>query len=194
MGVEYRSMAEYSFHPRRILFHVQAFNENSSKMIRKSIFLSISLAGILATGCKDKPETQSQDIAEPISFTKEAEAYLTRPGGDTIQFLQLEIADDDYQRETGLMYRETMEQDQGMLFIFENEQPRGFYMKNTNIPLDLIFLNAENKIVSIKKNAKPKSLETIPSEVPAQYVLEVNAGLSDEWGLQVGDSLILNRD
>ncbi len=163
-------------------------------MIRKSIFLSISLAGILATGCKDKPETQSQDIAEPISFTKEAEAYLTRPGGDTIQFLQLEIADDDYQRETGLMYRETMEQDQGMLFIFDNEQPRGFYMKNTNIPLDLIFLNAENKIVSIKKNAKPKSLETIPSEVPAQYVLEVNAGLSDEWGLQVGDSLILNRD
>ena len=163
-------------------------------MIRKSAFLSLLLAGILSTGCKEKTATQPQDIAEPISFTKEAEAYLTKPAGDTIQFLQLEIADDDYQRETGLMYRETMEQDQGMLFIFENEEPRGFYMKNTNIPLDLIFLNAENKIVSIAKNARPKSLATIPSEVPAQYVLEVNAGLSDEWDLQIGDSLILNRD
>lgn len=163
-------------------------------MIRKNAFLGLLVVGILATGCKDKSEAQKQDISEPISFTKEAEAYLTKSGGDTIQFLQLEIADDDYQRETGLMYRERMEQDQGMLFIFDYEEPRGFYMKNTNIPLDLIFLNAENKIVSIAKNAKPQSLETIPSEVPAQYVLEVNAGLSDEWGLQVGDSLILKRN
>ena len=163
-------------------------------MIRKNLFSYLFLTGILVTGCKEKPEAQPQDIAEPISFTKEAEAYLTKPSGDTVQFLHLEIADDDYQRETGLMYRESMQQDQGMLFIFENEQPRGFYMKNTNIPLDLIFLNAENKIVSISKNAKPKSLETIPSEVPAQYVLEVNAGLSDQWDLQVGDSLILNRE
>lgn len=163
-------------------------------MIRKNAFFSLLLVGILSTGCKDKPENQPQDISEPISFTKEAEAYLTRPGGDTIQFLQLEIADDDYQRETGLMYRESMEQNQGMLFIFENEAPRGFYMKNTNIPLDLIFLNSQNKIVSITKNAKPQSLETIPSEVPAQYVLEINAGLSDDWNLQVGDSLILKRN
>ncbi len=92
------------------------------------------------------------------------------------------------------MYRNSMEQDQGMLFIFEKEEPRGFYMKNTNIPLDLIFLDSENKIVSISKNAKPKSLETIPSEEPAQYVLEVNAGLSDQWNLTLGDSLILNRE
>jgi len=87
-----------------------------------------------------------------------------------------------------------MEADQGMLFIFENEEPRGFYMKNTHIPLDLIFLDAQNKIVSITKDAKPESLETIPSNVPAQYVLEINGGLSDQWNLAVGDSLILNRD
>ena len=163
-------------------------------MIRKNLFLSLILVGMITTSCKDKPEVQPEDLSKPVTFTKEAEAYITKPTGDTIQFLHLEIADDDYQRETGLMYRESMEKDQGMLFIFENEEPKGFYMKNTNISLDLIFLNADNKIVSISKNARPQSLETILSEVPAQYVLEVNAGLSDEWDLQVGDSLILNKD
>ncbi len=162
-------------------------------MIRKNAFLSLLLAGSLATGCKDKPEPAQQSISEPIGFTKEAEAYLVKTTGDTIQHLQLEIADDDYQRETGLMYREAMDEDQGMLFIFENEEPRGFYMKNTKIPLDLIFLNSEEKIVSIAKNAQPGNLETIPSQVPAQYVLEVNAGLAHQWNLTVGDSLILNR-
>ena len=163
-------------------------------MIQKRTFLGLLLAGSLFVGCKDKPQAQQQSISEPVTFTKEAEAYLTDASGDTIQHLELEIADDDYQRETGLMYRESMEQDQGMLFIFEEEEERGFYMKNTNIPLDLIFLDSQNKIVSIFKDARPKSLETIPSEVPAQYVLEVNAGLADQWNLSVGDSLILKRN
>ena len=187
-------MAKCSIYSRRLLFYVQAFTKNPGKMIRKKSFLSLLFAGILATGCKDKAEKVQESISEPITFTQEAEAYLVKTSGDTIQHLQLEIADDDYQRETGLMYRNSMEQDQGMLFIFEKEEPRGFYMKNTNIPLDLIFLDSENRIVSISKNAKPKSLETIPSEEPAQYVLEVNAGLSDQWNLTVGDSLILNRE
>lgn len=163
-------------------------------MINKTSFLSLLLAGSLLTGCKDNPASVKEVSTEAITFKKEAEAYLTKPEGDTIKHLQIEIADDDYQRETGLMYRESMEEDQGMLFIFDNEEPRGFYMKNTNIPLDLIFLNSKNKVVSISKNAQPKSMETIPSEVPAQYVLEINAGLSDQWEIAVGDSLILKRD
>ena len=163
-------------------------------MISKKAFLNLLLFGSLTIGCKENSGSKKEIASEPISFTKEAEGFLTRSTGDTIQHLQLEIADDDYQRETGLMYRQSMENDQGMLFIFENEEPRGFYMKNTNIPLDLIFLDSQNKIVSISKNAQPKSLETIPSQVPAQYVLEVNAGLSDQWNLVVGDSLILNKE
>ncbi|SOC80794.1 hypothetical protein SAMN06296241_2351 [Salinimicrobium sediminis] len=163
-------------------------------MIRKTTFLSLLITGSLLTGCKDKPEATKEIATEPVTFKQEAEAYLVKPAGDTIRHLKLEIADDDYQRETGLMYRQSMEADQGMLFIFENEEPRGFYMKNTHIPLDLIFLDSQNKIVSIAKDAKPESLETIPSNVPAQYVLEINGGLSDQWNLVVGDSLILNRD
>lgn len=163
-------------------------------MNKKITFLSLLLVVFFMTGCKDKPQESKEIVTEPVVFKQEAEAYLTRAEGDTIQYLKLEIADNDYERETGLMYRESMEDDQGMLFIFDKEEPRGFYMKNTNIPLDLIFFNSQNRIVSIEKNARPKSLETIPSRVPAQYVLEVNAGLSEEWNLTVGDSLILNRD
>ena len=158
----------------------------------KKGLLILLLAVNFLTGCKD--DKPAQEITTPqIQFKKEAEVYLVKPEGDTIQHLDIEIADDDYQRETGLMYRKSMAEDRGMLFIFEDEQPRGFYMKNTYIPLDLIFLDSRNKIVSIAKNAKPEVLETIPSEVPAQYVLEVNAGMADLWNLQVGDSLILKK-
>ena len=87
------------------------------------------------------------------------------------------------------MYRKDMESDQGMLFIFEGEAPRGFYMKNTLIPLDLIFLDSDQKVVSISRNARPEDLETIPSGVPAQYVLEIKAGLADRWNIQEGDSI-----
>ncbi len=163
-------------------------------MINKTSLFSLMLAATLVTGCKDKAAPVKEIKTEAVTFKKEAEAYLIKSTGDTIKHLQIEIADDDYQRETGLMYRESMEDDQGMLFIFDREEPRGFYMKNTNLPLDLIFLNSENKVVSIYKNAKPQSLETIPSQVPAQYVLEVNAGLSDQWNFAVGDSLILKQD
>lgn len=163
-------------------------------MIEKRAFLSLLLCITLAVSCKEQPEAQQQDLSKPITFTREAEAYLVKTAGDTIKHLQLELADDDYQRETGLMYRSSMEEDQGMLFIFKREEPRGFYMKNTNIPLDLIFLDANNRIVHISRNAKPGSLETIPSQAPAQYVLEVNAGLSDQWDLAINDSLILKRE
>lgn len=162
-------------------------------MICKRAFLTLLFFGSFLVSCKneDKP---SKEVSTPkIEFKKEAEAFLVNPEGDTIQHLDIEIADDDYQRETGLMYRQKMEKNQGMLFVFEEEQPRGFYMKNTYIPLDLIFLNSQNKIVNIAKDAVPEDPSTIPSQAPAQYVLEVNAGMSELWNLEVGDSLILKK-
>jgi uncharacterized membrane protein (UPF0127 family) len=62
-------------------------------------------------------------------------------------------------------------------------------MKNTKIPLDIIYINADKKIVSIQKNAKPLDETSLPSEAPAKYVLEINAGLSDQWNLQSGDKI-----
>ena len=93
--------------------------------------------------------------------------------------LDIEIADDEYQTQTGLMYRKSMNTNEGMLFIFKDEAPRAFYMKNTQFALDIIFINSNKKVVSIQKNAQPLNLKPLASEGEAQYVLEVNAGLTD---------------
>ncbi len=72
-----------------------------------------------------------------------------------------------------------------MLFIFENEKNRSFWMKNTLIPLDIIFMNSKKKIVGIVRNAKPQSLDLLSVAAPSQYVLEINAGEADQAGLNV---------
>ena len=82
-----------------------------------------------------------------------------------------------------------MEDNQGMLFVFPTMRQRFFYMKNTQIPLDLIFLNNDNFIVSFQENAKPLDESSLPSQVPAQYVLEINAGLAEKWLLEIGDRM-----
>ena len=85
-----------------------------------------------------------------------------------------------------------MNPNEGMLFIFKDEQPRSFYMKNTLIPLDIIYLNKDKAVVSIQKNAKPLDESSLPSEQPAMYVLEVNAGLSELWKISNGDYIEFN--
>lgn len=163
-------------------------------MIRKNTFLSLLLIGGFFVSCKNSAEKEQEIVtAAPIEFKKEGELFLIASEGDTIRQLDIEIADNEYERETGLMYRTEMEDDQGMLFVFPEEQPRGFYMKNTYIPLDLIFLDSKKEIVSITRNAEPGDLATIPSGAPAQYVLEVKAGLADQWDLKVGDKIAINE-
>jgi uncharacterized membrane protein (UPF0127 family) len=86
-----------------------------------------------------------------------------------------------------------MKEDRGMLFIQPTESLQYFYMKNTEIALDIIYINAGMKIVSFQKNAEPFDENTLPSNAPAKYVFEINAGLSDQLGLQVGDSITFSR-
>ena len=94
------------------------------------------------------------------------------------------------------MHRESLPEDSGMLFIFEGETVRTFWMKNTYLPLDMIFINSEKEIIHIEKDAQP--CESDPCRVysskhPAEYVIEVNAGFSERKGLNPGDSVELNR-
>lgn len=151
-----------------------------------SLFLSLSIS------CKEDTTEKSIET-DPITFTKEGELYLMNATGDTIEKLDIELAETDYEHETGLMYREGMEDSQGMLFIYEDEAVRNYYMKNTYFSLDIIYYAADSSLVSIQKNTTPRSLNTLPSEGPAQYVLEVNAGLSDEWNLEKGDKFTFSR-
>jgi len=107
--------------------------------------------------------------------------------GDTEHRFEVEIAATDRQRSMGLMFREEMPADHGMLFLFEGEGQRYFWMKNTPLTLDIIYIGATGKIVSIAADTEPFSLDTIPSNGPAKYVLEVNAGIAKELGIAAGD-------
>lgn len=139
--------------------------------------------------CKEEQKAKTKDKIV-INFKKEGTLNILKAQTDSIvKTLDIEIADTDYETQTGLMYREELGENQGMLFIFPNEQVRSFYMKNTKIPLDIIYIDENKSIVSFQKNAKPYDETSLPSNAPAKYVLEVYSGLSDAWELEVGDKI-----
>ena len=157
------------------------------RVFLKSVLIVFGL--VLLSSCKEEKTSTPKDKVV-VSFKKEGTLILKKAENDSIiQTLDIEIADDDYSTETGLMYRTKLETNQGMLFIFPDVQMRSFYMKNTKIPLDIIYIDKDKTIVSFQKNAKPMDETSLPSEAPAKYVLEINGGLSDEWQLEVGDKV-----
>lgn len=150
--------------------------------------LSLIFILLLFFSCKQDVKTKVKPIK--ISFEKEAELVFLN-GKDTIVNLDIELAESDYEQQTGLMHRSEMDMTQGMLFVYEEERPRpSFYMKNTKLPLDLIYINANKQVVEINKNAKPFDETPIKAEQAAKYVLEVNAGFADKY--RISDSLSVN--
>jgi uncharacterized ACR, COG1430 len=125
---------------------------------------------------------------QDIDFTRDGELSIFK-NDSLIQTIEVEFAKNDEERALGLMYRSSMDEHQGMWFIFPEEAPRSFYMRNTEIPLDIIYLDKDKKVVSIAKNARPYDETSLPSEKPAMYVLEINGGLSDKWGIEKGDRM-----
>ncbi len=104
----------------------------------------------------------------------------------------VELATTPKQRQQGLMFRESLGLDQGMLFIFPTEESHSFWMKNTHLSLDIIWVSKDKRVVFIKKDAKPCMEDSCPIINPSQaalYVLEVNAGRVKQIGLGVGEEL-----
>ncbi|MEM8928676.1 MAG: DUF192 domain-containing protein [Bacteroidota bacterium] len=145
----------------------------------------------MATGCKEKSSTESIKT-ETVAFTKEGELQLYKKDA-LLKTLDVEFAETDYEVQTGLMYRDSMEDYQSMLFIFPDVAMHSFYMKNTEFPLDILFIDENQRIVSFQKNAQPLNESGLSSKLPVKYVLEINAGLSDQWNLVEGDSISFNR-
>jgi uncharacterized membrane protein (UPF0127 family) len=102
--------------------------------------------------------------------------------------VSVEIADDPAEREHGLMKRETLGNDQGMLFVYPDERPRNFWMKDTSLPLSIAYLDAQGRIVRIA-DMTPFDTSTVPSVRPAMYALEVNQGWFTRHAIQVGASV-----
>lgn len=107
----------------------------------------------------------------------------------------VEIADDAAERARGLMFRDDMATGHGMLFVHEREEPQAYWMKNTHIPLDILYFDNARKLVSQQRDVPPCSLgdacPSYPSDAPARYVLELNAGEAARLGLQAGAELQL---
>ena len=159
------------------------------------IFLVLSTLAACGTPPPDEP-TPSDDGEETqvwIPFRKDGTATISRDD-EVFLTLDIEIADTDSSRNRGLMQRNGLPDDSGMWFVFEQESEQGFWMANTQMALDLIFVRSDGTVQSISKYIQPMRTETIPSNGPAQYVLEVEAGYSDSKGILEGDVISYDRD
>ena len=114
-----------------------------------------------------------------------ADAVVFRTSAGDVSF-SAEVADDEATRAQGLMWREEMAADHGMLFVYPTARPVTFWMKNTPLPLDIIFVNGRGVVCGIAKDTTPFSEDFIPSRCAAQTVFEVNAGEAEAQGVSVG--------
>ena len=130
------------------------------------------------------------NCAKKIDGSKQIGIY----NGKNLVKINAEIADDSQEMAKGLMFRKHLNEDSGMLFIFENEEHQTFWMKNTLIPLDIIFIDKNFKIVDIRYTipCEKDPCRLYKSTKPAKYVLEMNGNFTSINNIKIGDSLILN--
>lgn len=166
-------------------------------MKKVCIALGLLILATTYTSCKnDRTPSQSKSLTKEIQFKNDGIITIYKQDTDAVlKNFTIEVAEGDYETQTGLMYRKSMDKDNGMLFLFDTPQVRAFYMKNTEIPLDIIYIDKNKKIVKIHKDAKPMDPTSLSSETPVQYVLELNGGVVASKGILVGDRVkwILNE-
>ena len=128
----------------------------------------------------------------PLAACAKSGPYVELKG----QRFSIEVAADDAARQHGLMDRTQMEADHGMLFVFDEDAPRAFWMKNTKIPLDMLFFGADKRLISVQHDVPPCVADPCPaysSGAPARYVLELNGGQAAKLGLSPGDEMTIHR-
>lgn len=149
--------------------------------IGRALLLAAALTCSGLAACKG-PEAKAETLISPL------EPLTVTTANGPVKF-RVEIADDETERRNGLMWRESLAPDRGMLFDFKDEAPRSFWMKNTLIPLDIIYIAADGTVVSIAAMATPKSEESLPSHGAALGVLEIPGGRAGELGIRPGDKV-----
>jgi uncharacterized membrane protein (UPF0127 family) len=148
----------------------------------KHLWLIVVMA--LLAGCERGPAGSAAPSAPTVPMLPTVRVELAgKP-------FTLEVADDPDEMQRGLMFRQSMPRDHGMLFAYENERILSFWMKNTYIPLDIVFLDSAGRVVTIKQ-MKPLDLTSTAADRPARYAIELNAGVAGEIGLKPGDLVAL---
>ena len=162
--------------------------------------LAVALAvAASAAACADASSPAEPAAPEPaasaasgVPFRVDGELAFVR-GADTLRTIAVEIADTDSARARGLMQRTEIPDDTGMLFVFPSAGPQAFYMMNTPRPLDIQFYAADSTLVNVAENTTPFSLDNVYSDGEAQFVVEVEAGVSRRIGLVPGDRITWRR-
>lgn len=132
-----------------------------------------------------KSNTKNTDKGgRTVEFVRSVSFLST--AGDTISTIEAAVADEEQERNEGLMGVRDLPGDKGMLFVFDDNQPRSFWMANTPLPLDIIFVNADKEIVRIHHSTQPFTEKSFPSGDPAKYVIETNGGYCVSHDIQEG--------
>lgn len=162
-----------------------------------SVVLILTLIVVLTYEPRTTPVSTSPpstaDRPTSYEFVKQGEVSFMTAKQAFLASIDVQLAEDEAERELGLMYRDKLAEHQGMLFIFDEDERRAFWMKNTILSLDMIFVNTQGEIVTIHKYTKPYSEESYASTKPAKFVVEVNAGYTDKYKISVGDRIAWKR-
>jgi uncharacterized protein len=140
------------------------------------IVILLLFIGCSGNGERTDAAQETERPARELAYTSEV-AFL-QADDEAVTTIKVSVADDDASRSEGLMDVHDLPSDAGMLFIFDEDEPRNFWMAGTPLSLDIIFINGDYEIVRIHRNTPPYSHNSIPSEEPAKYVVEVNAGFT----------------
>ncbi len=160
------------------------------------VLMLVALTGCGRTGAASSPDDVVAEDPRPVATRvdlAENRPQVILPTGDVIE---VEVSADDVSRAQGLMFRENLPEGKGMIFLFADESPHAFWMKNTVIFLDIVWIDSALKIVHIERMVEPCTGDPCPSyppSAPALYVLELAGGEVDRFGLQTGDSLELRN-
>jgi len=173
---------------------ISKLNNQFTKIVSGIIIFTFLLFLVFFNLPQNQKSENSKVIKSSIKFHKDGELTFQSAEGKYISMINIEIADDDDKRIKGLMDRLSMEENQGMLFIFPYQSIQSFWMKNTVISLDLIFVDRNNEIVTIHKNAVPFDIGQYQSTKPASQVVEVHAGYTEVHNINVGDKIVWRRN
>lgn len=155
--------------------------------------LSVLLFSAVLVGCGVSSDSETPSETYPdIPFREDGQLSFVRDG-EIIRTIAIEVAETDSSRTRGLMQRPSLPADSGMLFIFQDEQQRAFWMANTPLSLDIMYVRSDSSILSIARYTTPFSATSIPSNGPAQFVVEVVAGYADSHGITEGDRITWTR-
>jgi uncharacterized membrane protein (UPF0127 family) len=153
------------------------------------VVVALTFAAIACTppDAKAAPPSPSATAPSPVPAMPAPKGEVTIDTASGPQRFTVELAITDGERQHGLMFREHLDDDAGMLFLFERQQPLSFWMKNTHIPLDMIFIDESGVVAGIVENADPMTTTSRKVDKPSRYVLEVNGGTSRKLGLTAGE-------